>query len=163
MSMNWVRIFRRAGWVVTLPVTTLIVLGSYEHIQTWVIELPDTGTVIYSGTIPAGAWDVLKASSTKEELRASVEKLPLPEEVKAILSKRLAEHKLAGSWFAAHTNVSKLRLFGLVVGSLAAVSLLIQGSISVSPWIWRKFCSSGGDKVAIGTRSAASRPGPPMS
>jgi hypothetical protein len=138
MPTKWVLALRRIGWAITFPLVALIVLAFYGSTKNCEIEVPGVGT-LFSGTVSAGVWDALdalKASTSKEEFKAKLSKLPLPEGIKANLLEE-------GGSFIVHERTSKFKLIGLVVGSLAAVALIIEGSVSICARVGRRLRVKG--------------------
>ncbi len=130
---------RWIGWSITIPATALIVLALQEQTKDWVVEVPGKGVVL-SGRVPAGLWDALITSKTKDEFKATLDKLPLPANTKADLREKVGGTRPTdGNLFTAHTNVNRLRLFLLILGSLVGVVVLIQGSILI---LTRRLCGN---------------------
>jgi hypothetical protein len=160
MGVNFVRGFRRIGWVITFPVAVLIVLVfsenaqefsplNYEVTQTtptpWpadfmdgalppgVVELPGMGRAFFLEEVPKDVVDRI-LNDFKAKYKPPVVSGGL---VAQVLSKERAAHQ---TWaFKVHKQVSKLRLAGLILGSVLISALIIQGGISVLAWVVRGF------------------------
>lgn len=160
MAINSVRGFRRLGWVITLPVSAFIVLTYYENTKEF--SPSNYGAILFKGDI----FDQIDA-----ERRQSVVEMPsglggkayfsgeVPKDVvDKILNDFEAKHKPPVPppgykldpqiWtFTVHKHVSKLKLPGIIVGSLGCLALIIQGCISAFAWIGRGFYTEGNDKA----------------
>ena len=150
MPTNWVRGFRRIGWVVTAPIAAFIVLLFYEQtkdvsgyqseqcnreVQPWerTVELSNIRSKAY-----------LPMDTNEEVIRkisASIEKECLSKQdcVKFVESLKKHEGQMDPYAITVEKKVNKFKLAGLIIGALACVALAIQGSISVLAWIARGF------------------------
>lgn len=168
MPVNLFRGFRRIGWVLTFPLAAFVVLLVYERTneyspskyEAW--ENSDNADIVASkyGGVPEGqaafAMPGLGVAHFSREVSKDI--------VEMVLNDFKAKQKLEAAnpspppkmgeqqgkygfadvapklWtFAVHKQVSKLRLAGLILGSILISALIIQGSISILAWIFRGF------------------------
>lgn len=156
MALNFVRGFRRIGWVVTLPIAAIIVLAFYESAKVFsssnyevekteegprtkyaaVVELPNSlGIALFSKEVPKEIADRIVADYAAKEVR----------ELAGLNAKRTDTRFIIGADpaarydFTVHKEVSTLRLSGLIAASFALAALVIQGSISILAWVLRGF------------------------
>ena len=187
MALNFVRGFRRIGWVITFPLAALIVLVFYEDTKEfspvnyevaqsvdydtlakqlggkaeppptlpadffegggpYVVELSGIGTASFSGTVPKDvAEKTLSDFKAKYKRSAAVKPWDLDWSRLPPLPRGffLADDSVPICWnFTVHKRASKVKLAGLIAGSVLIPALIIQGSISVLAWVFRGFKGS---------------------
>ncbi len=147
MAVNWVRGFRRIGWVLTFPLAAFVVIFFFSQTKeifrydwkqvdrdafAWekVVETPKFRGKAY---FPVG---------TKEEvIRQVTSDIEKGEPVKLFARSAVGEFGAClGSYeIIPQTKVNALKLAGLILASVACVGLIIQGSISILAWVGRGF------------------------
>jgi len=174
MPVNWVRGFRRIGWVVTFPIAALIVLVFYEDTKEYspvnyevtqsldydavvkkyggttqpqpgaepetIVALPGLGRAYFSGEIPKDVMENIIKDFTAKPHSNDVKPWELDWSISPPPPGFVLEKSLPICWkFTVHKQVNKLRLAGLIAGSLVLSALIIQGSISVLAWMFKGF------------------------
>ena len=166
MTINWVRGFRRIGWLVTVPLAAFVVLLFYGHTKDvvgydhdaiaayvdshplWIVS--EEPTIVTARPeelklIPKDSFDLQPThpDKMKEDRIKQVEALLGKERLtgrapKELLDLRASDQELH-RYDVEIRRVNKPKFLGLLFGSLAGVALLIQGSISLLGWVLRGF------------------------
>jgi hypothetical protein len=151
MAINWIRGFRRIGWVVTFPLMALIIFVFYDSTKEFSASNYGVKQVDWfeanAPDIPAQYTIARLEDPSYGEINFSYLK-DVPEGVVSkIMKDFLARQKPnPGPWqkhqhwrFTVHREVNRVKLIGLIIGAFACVALVIQGSISILAWILRGF------------------------
>jgi hypothetical protein len=153
MALNFVRGFRRIGWALTVPLSALVVLALWQQTKK-VVGYDHDAIADYVGP---GSWrivaidgvpveeivkrepekkDGLMRDDWQEKRIKEIEALLLTEKLSGKPAKGLAN---LNRYKVEIRRVNKLKLAGLVAGSVVIPALVIQGFISVLAWILRGF------------------------
>jgi hypothetical protein len=156
MAINWIRGFRRIGWVATFPIAALIVLFFFEEAKEFSpsdYKVEQTDPRFKSPQIP---WNDEKDTPGVVKLEWG-DAYFLPEVPQGVVKEILNDftpkasslrkvylddqgNPMHSHWtFFVHKEVSILKLGGIILGSFACVASLIQGSISIFAWVLRGF------------------------
>jgi hypothetical protein len=171
MAINWVRGFRRIGWVVTFPVAGLIILALYEKTKeysptnyevaetNWRVESALGGTTLRLVQVPGINFRWLNCPAQvsayfspdvpMDVVRKIVKDFAGKQEppygvyhVETDAGKNYVVDEMGNTiqWkFTVHKIINRLKLAGLVAGSVVIPGLVIQGFISIFAWILRGF------------------------
>jgi hypothetical protein len=161
MSINWVRGFRRIGWVVTFPLAALIVLLLYgqtkefagydrELIFSKYVTLPNgeakfLPSPIIQNTKDQHRWIEVESASVDlivkylEEERKAQGLATSQSKISAVLNDLRAKKEFPDRREVEVFRINYIKFVGFIVGSIAGVALVIQGSISILAWIQRGF------------------------
>jgi hypothetical protein len=146
MAINFIRGFRRIGWVLTFPLAALVVLLFYS--QTKDIFKYDRKQV----DSDAYAWE--KVVEIPKILGKAYFPLETKEEVIRQITSDIEKEELASPFtrtaielggrlepfeIIPQRKVNALKLAGLILASVACVGLVMQGSISILAWVLRGF------------------------
>jgi hypothetical protein len=147
MTINWVRGFRRFGWVVTIPLAGFVVFLFYDgtkdvfrydrkqverEANSWekVIEIPSIrGKAYFPMEI-----DGETIRNVVAEIEAKEKSPAFEEAISTGFDLHTSPYEIIP-----HKRLNILKLAGLIFVSFAVVAIIIQGSISILAWVLRGF------------------------
>jgi hypothetical protein len=144
MKINWVRGFRRAGWVLTLLIVSIATISDYDRLKdidgyrhsqveresaSWekTIEISSIHGKAY---FPIGATD-------QDVYRALT--VAFPGWNSSVSTTNYTGSKLPVYEFTPLMKINRTELIGYVLAWLIGTTIVIQGSILVLAWIFKGF------------------------
>ena len=160
MSINWVRGFRRIGWLVAFPLAAFIVLVFCECTKEFSAS-DYRESYVETSALPQGLRRLeyqADPSSSRDTYISKEVPETIANEIAAARSREWQRHlkearrrhvnidlsdleavPLSTIVIVPKTHINPLKVIGLIVVTLAGTAIVIQGSISLLAWILRGF------------------------